>query len=533
MKTENPATAAISYELTPIVLSEFLPPDPVAPSQTWGDMIPIVLLGLWVIGIGTACLWLIWQQLAHRRRIQETTGTASPVIQRMADTLTENVGLTRKPELRVASQETAFAGPMVMGLIRPAIILPESFERELTPDQQRLALLHELMHIKRGDLWAASAMMGFRVLNWPNPLIHSAWPRFRADQEAACDASVLRITGDQTRADYAETLLKAAQSFTHKPENRRASLSHGMGLSLSLHHPIKERLMILGSKKEQHSSTSRWALAATLMAGAALCAPISLAGDPGDPGPKVEIKEKSIVRIATSDGDESESKSFEVRTEDGKTTYLRHNPDGTTEEVTKEQMESEFGAKVMELKVDSNEFHAFPLDGEPGLAAMLKGEGGEHNLRTMIMKSGEKGDFDIDFDDGELRIFKTDENGERIEIETKSFGSMSDGAFPFAVGKGNVHFFSDENHVVEWIGNEGGEKSFRFEIGDNGSFASADARLRSTQSMLKATERMISDLKEDAGTDAQKDLRDAERQLEKARKALEKAQAAVEKADAR
>lgn len=297
--------------------------------------------------------------------------------------------------------------------------------------------------------------------------------------------------------------------------------------------------MILGSKTDQHSFASRWTLATLLMAGAALCAPISLAGDPGD---KVEVKEKSVIRVVTSDSDETDSKSFEVRKEDGVTTYLRYKQDGTTEEITAEEMEAEFGVNIMELQKGGKSIQLFPrksaegitafLAGEPGLSALLGENEGETSIRTMIMKSADGSDYDVDFEDGKIRVFKTDENGEQVEVETQSFTATGDGKVPsFTTGNGQIHLFSNENRVVEWLSKDGDEKSFRFEMTGPGQFGSTDARLRSAQSMLEATERMLGDLKEDAGSDAQKDLRDAERRLEQALKSLKKAQEAVEKSD--
>ena len=193
-------------------------------------------------------------------------------------------------------------------------------------------------------------------------------------------------------------------------------------------------------------------------------------------------------------------------------------------------MESLFGVSVGELKIIKNGSNVFDLEGEPGLSALLGGKA-PHQLRTMITKSSGSGDYDVEFDEGQLRIFKKDEDGKRVEIETGSFKFPDDAGSSFFSDSGDVRIFSNENRVVEWLSKDGDEKGFRFEMHSPGQFGSTDARLRSAQSMLEATERMLGDLKDDAGSDAQKDLRDAEKQLEKALKSLKKAQEAVEKSD--
>ena len=534
LKPSEPAPVPMD---APFVYVPHLADQPAAPAGIdWADIAPTLLISVWILGMLVGAALLFARHVQYRRWVIGSSKPASRNLQEMADQVGYQLGLSRRPDLRMADECHGCEGPMVMGFLRPTILIPDSFERELTGEQQRLALLHEMMHVKRGDLWAAAAMMGFRLLNWPNPLIHWAWPRFRSDQEAACDASVLRLTGETARADYAETLLAAAQAFTPHPLSGRAGPASGIGLSLSLHHPIKERLMILGSNTEKHSSVSRWTLATLLLTGAALCAPISFAGDPGT---KTEVKEKSVVRIVTSDSDEMSRKSFEIREEDGVTTYLRYKPDGSTEEITAEELESEFGVSVLELKESGNAMGLFPhgdkhrlramINGEPGLTAML-GEGkGKTGLRTMIIETDEDANYDVEVVDGVKRIYKIEEDGTRTEVEVKDMSKDIMEFFPKNMDGAKIEIIKSDKHVFKH--GDGGPHSFFFSTDGNSGPASAKARLRSSQSMLEATERMIAGLKDDAGSDAQKDLRDAEKQLEKARKALKKAQEAVEKSN--
>ena len=116
--------------------------------------------------------------------------------------------MRRDPYVRVSSQNI---GPLVTGVINPLVILPRDFEQNFDGPQRNFALIHELSHIKRKDLWAALATLGFRAINWPNPLVHYAAHKMCIDQEAACDAFVVKMTGGETAHSYAETLVKAAK----------------------------------------------------------------------------------------------------------------------------------------------------------------------------------------------------------------------------------------------------------------------------------------------------------------------------------
>ena len=102
----------------------------------------------------------------------------------------------------------AVSGPMAAGIFKRRIFLPLDFRTRYTPAEQRLALLHEGAHHDRGDLIANFAGLAVVALHWWNPVAHIAWRAFRADQELACDATVL--AGDADRAAYGSAVLKSA-----------------------------------------------------------------------------------------------------------------------------------------------------------------------------------------------------------------------------------------------------------------------------------------------------------------------------------
>jgi TonB family protein len=101
------------------------------------------------------------------------------------------------------------AGPALLWAPHSRILLPADFLERYTSAQRRLVLRHECMHLRRGDaVWSLLAELAAALL-WFNPLAWLALPRFRLDQELACDAAVLRLAPQDT-ADYAHTLLHSA-----------------------------------------------------------------------------------------------------------------------------------------------------------------------------------------------------------------------------------------------------------------------------------------------------------------------------------
>lgn len=101
------------------------------------------------------------------------------------------------------------SGPLAAGIFHRHILLPEDFERRYTGAEQQLALAHEMAHHRRGDLIANGAALAMLALHWFNPIAHWAYRAFRADQELACDATVLGAS-PESRSDYGRALIKSA-----------------------------------------------------------------------------------------------------------------------------------------------------------------------------------------------------------------------------------------------------------------------------------------------------------------------------------
>lgn len=94
--------------------------------------------------------------------------------------------------------------PMVVGLLRPVVLLPQvTFSLNELP----LILKHELVHIKRKDLWYKILMLLTLAIHWFNPVIHLALRSVLNLCEISCDEEVLKGIGTIGRARYGESVI--------------------------------------------------------------------------------------------------------------------------------------------------------------------------------------------------------------------------------------------------------------------------------------------------------------------------------------
>ena len=92
------------------------------------------------------------------------------------------------------------ASPVLMGLVRPTIVLPGGGASEF-------AMLHEYTHARRRDLWYKLLLVLANGVHWFNPLVWALRRAAERDVEIACDADVLRGRDQAERRAYGQALL--------------------------------------------------------------------------------------------------------------------------------------------------------------------------------------------------------------------------------------------------------------------------------------------------------------------------------------
>ncbi len=124
--------------------------------------------------------------------------------------------LRRPRRVRVATL-SGLGTPAVFGLRRPTLLLPRGWLQRAPERADELALLHELMHLERGDLWLDEACACVRALLWFQPLAWLAVRRIHVLSELACDQRVARLLGRRA-PDYRAALLRTARELAAHPE---------------------------------------------------------------------------------------------------------------------------------------------------------------------------------------------------------------------------------------------------------------------------------------------------------------------------
>ena len=106
--------------------------------------------------------------------------------------------------------------PIVAGLTRTIVLLPAT-ALHWDAERRRNVLLHELAHVRRGDLRVQALAQVACTAYWFNPLAWVAASHLRSERERACDDEVLR--SGARPSSYAQHLLEIAKGLqtSHLP----------------------------------------------------------------------------------------------------------------------------------------------------------------------------------------------------------------------------------------------------------------------------------------------------------------------------
>ena len=106
--------------------------------------------------------------------------------------------------------------PLLLGFFRYTIILPNC---TLQPEQLRLVLQHELIHLKRRDNWWKIYMKLLSCIHWFNPVVYLQSSLFDNFCELSCYEKVARHLDLSQRKQYGLLILEFVQQGSVTPKN--------------------------------------------------------------------------------------------------------------------------------------------------------------------------------------------------------------------------------------------------------------------------------------------------------------------------
>lgn len=177
------------------------------PSRNRFQPVVALLPWFWMAGSCLTLLSLAAGLIGVERLRRSSRRIAGSAIEERCRMLAASLKIARRVSVGVCDR---LAGPILIGVIRPLILLPSAALTGWTPNELEMVLLHELAHVRRWDNLVNIVQRLIEALMFFHPAAWwlSAWVRL--ERELACDRLVVGRLGDPIA--YADMLFLMATS---------------------------------------------------------------------------------------------------------------------------------------------------------------------------------------------------------------------------------------------------------------------------------------------------------------------------------
>jgi beta-lactamase regulating signal transducer with metallopeptidase domain len=162
---------------------------------------------LWLIGTPLTFLLLATGLVGAERLRRSSRLLLDGPVYEAGERLCAAFGLGRKVAIAVCDR---VATPLLVGIVRPLILLPSAALTGWSPDDLEMVLSHELAHVRRWDNLVNLLQRIVESLFFFHPAVWLASHWVRLDREDCCDAVVVARTAKPQA--YAELLVSLASA---------------------------------------------------------------------------------------------------------------------------------------------------------------------------------------------------------------------------------------------------------------------------------------------------------------------------------
>ena len=152
------------------------------------------LVGLWCGGVVVLAIRLMLGFNRIRSWRRSATAISSLQLIAMRDQLCQRMEIKKSVRLLESIHNTS---PIVIGWVRPAILIPASVVSGLTAREMEAILVHELAHIGRHDYLVNMIQAIIETVLFYHPAVWWLSNRVREEREHCCDDVAIEVCGDR------------------------------------------------------------------------------------------------------------------------------------------------------------------------------------------------------------------------------------------------------------------------------------------------------------------------------------------------
>lgn len=159
--------------------------------------------GIWMLGVLCSLLLESFRFTLLLALVRRTRVATPDWLEMQVRSLARTFGMSGRARVRVLDAQI---GPAVMGFWRPMMLLPQSIVAGRDAQELQPLLAHELIHIRRGDLYWAVLQAVAKACLWFHPVVWLASRQIDQESERCCDEETIANLGCAP-SKYARMLL--------------------------------------------------------------------------------------------------------------------------------------------------------------------------------------------------------------------------------------------------------------------------------------------------------------------------------------
>ncbi|HEY4087830.1 MAG TPA: M56 family metallopeptidase, partial [Bryobacteraceae bacterium] len=191
----KPASGVVAkvHRTAPLAKDPALDPIPIVETRSLPSEITPWFVRIWLTGAMLLWLRLLLTWIAADRMTIRQVQPAPPEWQRILGRLKVRIEIARPVKLLVSS---LIQGPVVIGWLRPVVLIPVSALAGVPCEHLEALLAHELAHIRRHDYLINTLQSIAEATLFYHPGVWWISRHIRMERENCCDDVAVSVTGD-------------------------------------------------------------------------------------------------------------------------------------------------------------------------------------------------------------------------------------------------------------------------------------------------------------------------------------------------
>lgn len=219
-------------------------------------ILPYLLFLVWLAGFIAVLGIAFFKQRSFIGSVKRLAAPVSADISQKADRLMVEMCVSSDVKLVTVKE---IASPMVVGIFRPLLILPD---RSFSEEELYLILKHELVHLKRRDLIVKAFTLFCGAVHWFNPFIRFFIRLCEQECELYCDESVMKNESAELKKLYCQSILNTVSAESKINGRLTPALSSNFYFNK---HGLKHRIKMILSFDKKYNLGIICSLAAVMI----------------------------------------------------------------------------------------------------------------------------------------------------------------------------------------------------------------------------------------------------------------------------